>query len=110
MRLTEQMTRVAGTVSDSRGGRATTYVAVVFPEDAKQWTPYSRGILAARPDQQGGYVLQGVPPGRYLLAVVDYLEPGAERDPATLDRLRRGAMAVTLGEGEARTIDLKLPM
>src|SRR5688572_10609925 len=108
VRLTEQMTRVAGTVSDSRGARANTYVAVVFPEDAKQWTPYSRGILAARPDQQGGYVIQGVPPGRYLIAVVDYLEPGAERDPATLQRLRRGAMAVTLGEGEARTIDLKL--
>src|SRR5688572_3329676 len=108
VRLTEQMARVTGTVSDSRGARATTYVAVVFPEDAKQWTPHSRGILAARPDQQGGYVIQGVPPGRYLIAVADYLERGADRDPATLERLRRGAMAVTLGEGEARTIDLKL--
>jgi len=110
VRLTQQATRINGSVRDSRGGRATTYVAVVFPEDAKQWTPYSRGILAARPDQQGGYAIQGVPPGRYLIAVVDYLEPGAERDPATLERLRRGAMAVTLGEGEARTLDLKLPM
>ena len=108
VRLTQQMTRVAGTVSDSRGARASTYVAVVFPEDAKQWTPYSRGILAARPDQQGGYVIQGVPPGRYLIAVVDYLEPGAERDPATLDRLRRSATALTLGDGESRTLDLKL--
>ena len=110
VRLSAQAPRVAGTVSDSRGQRATTYVAVVFPEDAKQWTPYSRGILAARPDQQGRYVVQGVPPGRYLLAVVEYLEPGAERDPATLERLRRNSTALTLRENESRTVDLKLTM
>jgi hypothetical protein len=108
VRLTQTGTRISGTVTDSRGARASTYVAVVFPEDARQWMPYSRGILAARPDQQGGYVIQGVPPGRYLIAVVDYLEPGAERDPATLERLRRGAIAITLGEAESQTIDLKL--
>jgi hypothetical protein len=108
VRLTQAGTRVSGTVTDSRGARASTYVAVVFPEDARQWTPYSRGILAARPDQQGGYVLQGVPPGRYLIAAVDYLEPGQERDAATLERLRRTATTVTLADGESRALDLKL--
>ena len=79
-----------------------------FPEDARQRTPYSRGIAAARPDQQGSFLVQGVPPGRYLITAVDYLEPGQERDTATLERLRPRAIAVTLGEGEARTVDLKL--
>ena len=56
---------------------------------------------------EGGYALQRVPPGRQLIAVVEYLEPGAERDPATLERLRRNAMPIALGEGESRTLDLK---
>ena len=108
VRLTQQATRVGGSVTDSRGARASTYVAVLFPEDARQWTTYSRAIAAARPDQQGSFLVQGVPPGRYLIAAVDYLEPGQERDTATLERLRPRAIAVTLGEGEARTVDLKL--
>jgi hypothetical protein len=108
VRLTQAGTRVSGTVTDSRGARASTYVAVVFPEDARQWTPYSRGIAAARPDQQGSFLIQGLPPGRYLIAVIDYLEPGQEREAATLERLRRTATAVTLADGESRALDLKL--
>jgi hypothetical protein len=108
VQMTEQATRVSGTVTDSRGGRATTYVAVVFPEDAQQWTPYSRGIAAARPDQDGGFLFRGLPAGRYLIAAVEYLEPGQERDPSTLERLRRGATSLTLGEGESVTGDLQL--
>ena len=108
VRLTQQATRISGSVTDSRGNRATTYVTVVFPEDARQWTSYSRGIAAARPDQQGSFLVEGVPPGRYLIAVVDYLEPGQERDPATLERLRRTATAVTLADGESKALDLKL--
>jgi hypothetical protein len=108
VRLTQQATRVGGAVVDSRGSRATSYVAVVFPEEARHWTPYSRGIAAARPDQQGSFLVQGVPPGRYLITAVDYLEPGQERDPAMLERLRRGATLVTLGEGESKMVDLKM--
>jgi hypothetical protein len=108
VRLTQQATRVTGTVADTRGGRARTYVVVLFPEDAGQWTTYSRGIAAARPDQKGGFLLQGAPPGRYLIAAVEYLEPGQERDPSTLERLRRAATPITLADRESKTVDLKV--
>jgi hypothetical protein len=108
VRLTQRMTRVTGSVTDTRGARASTYVAVLFPEDARQWTTYSRGIAAARPDQKGGFAIEGVPPGRYLLAAAEYLEPGQERDPATLERLRRSAMPIALADGESKPVDLTI--
>ena len=108
VRLTQRPTQVTGRVLDGRATPATSYVAVIFAEDATRLTPRSLSIAAARPDQQGRFTIRGVPPGRYLIAAVDYLEPGQERDPATLERLRPRAIAVTLGEGEARTVDLKL--
>jgi hypothetical protein len=108
VRLTQRVTRVTGTAIDSRGRRASDDVAVVFPEDRSGWTSHSRAIAAARPDQQGSFLMQGLPPGRYLIAAVDYLEPGAERDPATLERLRRVATPLTLADGEAKTVDLSI--
>jgi hypothetical protein len=108
VQLTQRATKITGTVLDSRGAHPATYVVVLFPGDPQQWTTYSRGIVAARPDQKGSFVIEGVPPGRYQIAVVEYLEPGQEREPATLERLRRGAMAITLGDAESKTIELKL--
>ena len=106
--LTQRPTQVTGRVVDSRDRPATDYVAVIFSEDASRLTSRSLSIAAARPDQLGRFTMRGLPPGRYLIAAVDYLEPGQERDPGTLERLRRNATALTLAEGESRAIDLKL--
>jgi hypothetical protein len=62
---------------------------------------------SARPNQ-GVFKINGLPPGRYLAAAIDYLEAGAARDPAVLERLRSAAVPVTLGEGESTTIALKV--
>ena len=106
--LTQRPTQLTGRVVDTRDNPATDYVAVAFAEDVNRWTPRSLSVTAARPDQQGRFTMRGLPPGRYLIAAVDYLEPGQERDAATLERLRRQATAITLSEAESRSVDLKL--
>jgi hypothetical protein len=62
----------------------------------------------AKPDQQGRFRISGLPPGKYVAAVVDALEPGAEFDPDVLERLEPLSSRLTVGEGETKSVALKL--
>ena len=106
--VTQTATTITGHVVDAAGRNVTNYVAVAFSEDQRLWTLLSRTIMSTRPDQQGRFSLRGLPPGRYLVSAVDYLETGQERDPKTLERLRAGATAVTLAEGATETVTVRL--
>jgi hypothetical protein len=106
--LTQQATELRGHIVDSQGRPASSYVVVVFPEDRRLWMPQSRGIFAAHPDQTGVYTVRGLPDGQYLVAALDFLPPGDERDPKTLERLRARGTAIALQAGEPVTLDLEL--
>lgn len=106
--LTRKSSEISGTVADARGQIVRDCAVAVFPEDETQWTMVSRHIAAARPDQEGRFALHGLPPGRYLIAAVDYLASSQERNPETLARLRADATSFTLAEGETRTQNLRL--
>ena len=107
VRLTQRTPRVSGTVNDG-SRRAGTYVAVLFPADRQQWTPYSRSIAVARQDQKGRFLIEGVPPGSYLLAAVEHLEPGEERYAGTLERLRGVARPIVLTDAETANVELAI--
>jgi hypothetical protein len=83
-------------------------VVVAFAEDRRLWTPQSRCIATARPDQTGRYTLAGLPPGRYHVVAVNYLQAGAERDSQILDRLAAKATSLMLAEGESRDMDFRI--
>jgi hypothetical protein len=84
-------------------------MVVLFPDDESQWTfAASRFFATARPDQQGRFVVTGLPAGRYLAAAAEYLEPGEDRNPETLSRLRNSATAIDLPEGESRSVTLRM--
>ena len=106
--LTQRRAEVNGTVADDRGQSIRDYVTVLFPEDEDQWTTFSRFIAVGRPDQQGRFAILGLPPGKFLIQAVDYLEPGEERNPETLARLRTGATSFSLSDGESRTVNLRM--
>jgi hypothetical protein len=106
--LSQQLTTVSGGVSDDRGGVALDATVIVFADDPGKWGPHSRFIESARPDQQGRFKIQGLPPGQYVAIAVGYLQPGEERDPDLLEAWRKGATPFTLSEGETHAIDLKL--
>ena len=106
--LTQRAADVSGVVTDARGQLVTDATVLLFAEDPAQWTAWSRFIAAGRPDQQGRFVLGGMPGGRYWIAAVDYLVPGEEGDPEVLARVRTTASPLQLGDGESRTINLRL--
>ena len=106
--LSTSSSGVAGTVTDDNGKPVADYAAIVFSEDPTKWGFMSRHVAMARPDQQGGFQAKNLPPGRYLAVAVEAVEEGQETDPEFLERLRSLGTAFTLGEGEQRSVSLKI--
>ena len=106
--VTQTANEIRGGVVDGSGKAVPNYVAIVFPEDQQRWTSLTRAIASARSDQQGRFSIRGLPPGRYLVAAVDYLQSGQERDAKTLERLRTRATQVTLAEGATQNVTVSL--
>jgi hypothetical protein len=68
----------------------------------------SRRIQSVRPSTDGKYIVRNLPPGDYLLTAVTDIEPGEWYDPSLLEQLVRGAVKVTIADGEKKTQDLRL--
>jgi hypothetical protein len=106
--FTDALSEIAGTVTDQIGTPVIEYTVLAFPRDASLWRPQARHIMTARPDQTGRFQIRGLPPGDYYVAVVDPLEQGEWFEPAFLDEHRRGAVVVTLNEGDVKTQDFRI--
>ena len=105
--VSNRVTTVSGQLADDRGAPLADGTVIVFPEDATKWPDDSRWVRAVRPDQQGRYQIQGLPPGDYLAVAVNYVEEGQWNDPEFLESLRRHAQRLTLRETESKTLTLK---
>ena len=107
--LTRKVTTLSGQVSDSKNNPVLDATVIIFPADEKLWTYQSRFIKAARPDQDGKYRVTGLPgPGSYLVVALQGLEDGQAGDPEFLASLKDQAAKLELGEGETKSIDVKL--
>jgi hypothetical protein len=105
--FTDRVTAIAGLVRDGSDPAEAGLTVIAFSADAALWYPQSRHIQAARTNATGGYSIRGLPPGDYLLAVVDEVEQGEWFDPAFLEQVTESASKTRLGEGEQRTVELK---
>jgi carboxypeptidase family protein len=107
--LTNKTSQVTGTVVDQRGRIVLDTSILVFPDDPKMWQFGSRYIRSVRPDQEGRYRVDMLPPfDEYLAVAVQDIEPGQGSDPAYLATVRAVATKFSVKEGESTTIDLKL--
>ena len=106
--LSNRLTVVSGSVRTDRGEPAKDYVVIVFADDPDRWAPMSRHVGSARPDQQGQFEVKGLPPGNYLALAVDHLEEGQDRDPEFLRDMRPSGTSFALGEGERKTLALRI--
>ena len=108
--MTKKVASLSGTVTDSRGNPALDANVEVFPANDKLWTFQSRFIRAARPDQDGRYRISPLPsPEPYLVVAVQGLEDGQAGDPDFLTSVRDAATRFELGDGETKSVDVKLP-
>jgi hypothetical protein len=107
--LTDKITEVNGSAAGSGTEPVVDYTVVIFPDDETKWVGPSRYIRSARPDQQGMFKVRALPASpRYLAVAVDYLEEGEANDPEFLAEMKDKATTFSLGDGETRSISLKL--
>jgi hypothetical protein len=107
--LTQTASSLSGAVRDAKGNAVLDAAVVIFPDDESRWTPQSRFIATARPDTTGTFTISGLPASeRYRVIAVQGLESGQANDPEFLASVRDQAERVTLGEGETKTLELKL--
>lgn len=106
--LTTDKTVLAGRAVDADGKPVSEYTVIVFPDNPSQWQAWSRYMQTARPDQNGEFRVQGLPPARYLAAAVRSVQQNEWLDNEYLERLRPLATAVTLEMNRTATLSLKV--
>ena len=107
--FTRKTTDLSGLVTDDRNRPVVDATVLVFPASRDRWTFQSRFMRAARPDTNGRYAFRNLPPADdYLIIAVQNLEPGQFTDPEFLERARDEAKPLTLGEGETKSVDVRL--
>jgi len=105
--LTNLVQEVSGRVTNDKGQDVKDYSVLFFPQDRERWE-IMRYFAIGRPDQEGRYSVRGLPPGEYLAAALEYLDPSERANPELLERLRIGASPIEIREGDARALDLRI--
>jgi hypothetical protein len=106
--ITPKVTVVSGAIPDDKGQPLTDYAVIVFSTDPTKWIDRSRFVAMVRPNQQGRFLVRGLPPDEYLAVALPTVVQTEWMDPAFLQQLRPMAASFMLGEGETRTLDLRL--
>ena len=109
LELTNKTATMSGLVKAAGGGPASDSIVIVFAADSKRWTPNSRYLRIAHPDQDGRFNVPSLPAADYSIVAIEKLDsPGQWTDPEFLQRLSGRSTSVTLTDGEVKAIELKL--
>jgi hypothetical protein len=106
--LSDHFAELSGTVYGPDGRRVSGLSVIVMPDDPFLRQVSRRRVGAAQVASDGVYRITGLPAGMYRVAAI---VSGADvdlADPALLDELARSPVNVTLRDGEARTLDIRM--
>jgi hypothetical protein len=106
--MTNKVTAISGLVTNARGEPVKEYSAIAFAQDREKWKMSGRYQGTGRPDQDGRFKINALPPGDYYIVALDKIDPGQISDPDFLEAIRTKATAFTIREGETRTMDLRI--
>jgi hypothetical protein len=106
--LTNRVTALSGNVQDGSGRSIAEYEVQVFPQDREKLAPPWRRMRSVKPDQQGIFKVEGLPPGDYLAIAMLEIDDEQRFEPEYLERLRAQATSFAIAEGETKTLALKL--
>lgn len=101
---------VSGRVSDANGAADSDAAVVVFPADSNVWRQgisSNRRMRKVLTTSAGGYSMQTLVPGEYHVVAVSSRLALDWQSPQFLERLIPGAVRVTLGAEEEKTVALR---
>jgi uncharacterized protein (DUF2141 family) len=108
--FTDHPTRLTGAVHTAEGNADADATVIVFPVDQNGWTDYGlnpRRVRRAHASRTGGFSFTGLPAGDYYVTAIHEDTTPQWEDPKVLDTLAGSASQVHLGDGDARTQDVK---
>jgi hypothetical protein len=105
--LRDKNTELAGAVVDPATKPVTDRTVILFPSDERFWPAGERRVRACRLTEDGKYQFGDLPPGAYLLAVTESVEPDEWLDPDFLKKLLPASVPLTLAFGEKKVQDLR---
>ena len=109
--FTDRPTRLSGVARTGAGNADPDALVVVFPSDPSAWSDTGlnpRRLRSARPGKDGAYSILGLPAGEYYVAAIKDELYTQWQDPQVLEELARRASPVRLGDGETRTLDVRV--
>jgi hypothetical protein len=99
-------------VADARDRPVADYVVVAFTTDPTRWYLGSRYVALVRAGRDGGFTIDGLPPGEYWVVALDQVsgdDTSLEwQHSDLLNRLTAGARRVQAAEGQRVPIELRL--
>ena len=108
--LTDRRGEISGSVITAKGETVPpSLIILIYPSDEKYWTPYSYRLRWARAREDGTFVIDGLPAGRYRLATLRAAEFGAWFDPAFLRGIDHSSMPVSIADNERKVLNLRVP-
>jgi uncharacterized protein (DUF2141 family) len=108
---TDKPTQLTGSVQSASGAPETQGLVVIFPMNYQQWLDNgmpSRVMRMARTSKPGTYQVSALPPGDYLIAAIPDELQNDWQDPLLLPAVVRVASRLSIGEGEKKTLDLRI--
>jgi hypothetical protein len=108
--FTDRPTQLSGNVTTDSGSPEGATV-IVFPTDPSAWVGYGsspRRLRTVRADKSGSYSFQNLPAGEYYASAVPDKMAADWQNPKFLESLTTDATRFRLGDGEKRTLNVKV--
>jgi len=109
--LTDQVSEIGGTVLDADGRGVANAIVLAMPIERGLRYPMSRYLRRTTSGDDGIFHIAAIPAGAYYVATVSSIPidgPDAWQDPAFLESLAPVVTTVTIGDGEKKTVNLRV--
>jgi hypothetical protein len=106
--FSSSQSELTGVGSDRSGQPVSQYYLLVFSDEPQFWTLGSRRVKAVRTDVNGKYSVAGLPPGNYHLCALTEFDKQRQDDASYLEQFIGRSIAISLGDGEKKTQDLRI--
>jgi hypothetical protein len=109
--ITNAVASLTGSVRDGTGALTSRAAVIVFPAEPERWVDYGLSpsrIVSAHASSVGTFRVRALPAGDYFVVGVPEARARDWQQPQFFSRAALGAVRVTLGWGEAKTVDVRV--